>query len=383
MLGAGAVLNLRMLRFALTVSALGLLGVGCSAAADDTAASQSNVENAAPALDARFFDADVADDDAFAHANPDAAQVAAIEKVLADAEAAGSESAIVSVGDTIVAERYFGHARGKTSVQSVTKSITSLLIGILIDQGKIPSLDAPMSTWFPAWANDPAKAHVTLRHMITMTSGMSDQPAPSAFGPSYVETLAARPLAYAPGQYFIYSTYGAYLLTKVVRQASGMLVDDFAREALFGPLGITDFTWYKDGQQNADTGGGLYLRPRDMLRIGRLLRDRGTWKGARVVSDEWLTESARPIAQSPCYAMEWWVLREGCDSNAAPHDPGPVQGFFADGFGGQYITVVPEAGVLGVRTITPPAGAVTDIAEFTRTSFYPFVHEVAAVAEAR
>lgn len=380
-------LKLGMLRFATTLTAFGLLalgGAGC-ASSGDAAASESNLASDPHALDTRFFDANGVDDDVFVHQNPDPAKVdiAALEKMLADAQATGSESAIVTMGDAIVAEKYFGHPGGLTSVQSVTKSVTSLLIGILIDRGRIPSLDTPMSTWFPAWANDPAKAQVTLRHMVTMTSGMSDQPAITTLvGGSYVETLGARPLAYAPGQYFIYSTYGAYLLTKVVRQASGMLVDDFARQALFGPLGITQFNWYKDPQGNADTGGGLYLRPRDMLRIGRLLRDKGEWRhgaeSVRVVSEAWLAESAVPIAESACYGFEWWILRDGCDSNAAPHDPGPVQGFFADGFGGQYITVVPDRGVVGVRTITPPM-TVTDVNEFTRTSFYPFVHEVAAV----
>lgn len=369
-----------MLRFR-TLFALGLLTTGCSAAAADSTRDDS-VDLSAASLDARFFDANVADDDTFTHANPDPTKVdpQVIEKMLDDAQASGSESAIIALGDTIIAEKYFGHDGRLTSVQSVTKSITSLLIGILVDQGKIASLDAPMSTWLPEWANDPLKSRVTLRHMLTMTSGMTDQPYVTEFTRPYLETLAARPLSWEPGRWFAYTTYGAYLLTAVIREASGQLVDDFARTALFEPLGIRQFFWMKDGQNNADTGGGLYLRPRDMLRIGKLVRDGGEWKGQRIVSDAWITTSMETaIPQLACYAMEWWVLREGCDSNtgAAPV-VGPEQGFYADGYGGQYITVVPSSKLLGVRTTTPPASG--SVEEITRTSFFAFPHEVADIS---
>jgi hypothetical protein len=123
-----------MLRFA---TGFVLLAAGCSSAAADASATVGELR--ASKLDARFFDPDVADDDVFTHADPDPAtmDVATIEKMLADAQASGSESAIVAVGDTIVAEKYFGHDGHVTSVQSVTKSVTSLLSSPARDRGRL------------------------------------------------------------------------------------------------------------------------------------------------------------------------------------------------------------------------------------------------------
>jgi CubicO group peptidase (beta-lactamase class C family) len=228
-----------------------------------------------------------------------------------------------------------------------------------------------MSTWYPAWRNDGPKSRVTLRHVVTMTAGISDFPQPTGDEPDWLAYLASRPLASEPGTEFAYSTFGAYLLTGVVKQASRIAVDDFARANLFAPLGITHWEWFKDGQGNVDTGGGLYLRPRDMLRIGCLVREGGVWKGRRVVSSAWLTESARTESPLyPCYAMEWWVLRDGCDATTGAEPTlGANEGFYADGYGGQYITVVPSTTLLGVRTTTPPVDV--SEAEYLRINFGP------------
>jgi CubicO group peptidase (beta-lactamase class C family) len=364
--------------------AVASLATACSVSSSSPDEAPSEGTANLTALDRRFFDTGVTDDDVFAHANPDPAKVdlVAIDKMLADAQASGSESAIVALGDTIIAEKYFGHTGDVTSVQSVTKSVTSLLIGILMDQGRIRSLDEPMSTWYPDWRNDGPKSRVTLRHVVTMTAGITDFPSPTGTHPDWLAYLASRPLAWEPGTQFTYSTFGAYLLTGVVKEASRMAVDDFARANLFAPLGITDWRWFKDAQGNTDTGGGLYLRPRDMLRIGRLVREGGVWKGHRIVSSEWLAESARTESPLfPCYAMEWWVLRDGCDaSTGAEPTLGPNEGFYADGYGGQYITVVPSTTMLGVRTTTPPVDV--SEAEYLRINFGAFPHEIAKLTGA-
>src|SRR5262249_25122551 len=161
------------------------LVTACSVSSSDPDDAASEGASNLTALDRRFFDPGVSDDDVFAHANPDPTRVdlAVIDKMLADAVASGSESAIVARGDTIIAEKYCGHTGAITSGQSVTKSVTSLLIGILIDQGKIRSLDEPLSTWYPAWKDDGPKSRVTLRHVVTMTAGVTDFPQPTGEHP--------------------------------------------------------------------------------------------------------------------------------------------------------------------------------------------------------
>jgi CubicO group peptidase (beta-lactamase class C family) len=120
------------------------------------------------------------------------------------------------------------------------------------------------------------------------------------------------------------------------------------------------------------------MRPRDLLRIGRLVRDRGSWGPKQIVASSWIDRSmGSPSTLFPCYAMEWWVLRDGCDATTGGHPPlGRDQGFYADGYGGQYITIVPSTNVVSVRTTTPPPAGLSDD-DYTRITFGAFPHEAA------
>ena len=364
-------LPLAMVSAALAVSA-------CSAEATDDVGEATAADTSA-ALEPRFFDPGVVDDAVFRHGNPDPAtvDVATVEKIIADAETTGSDSVIVAVGDTIVAEKYFGHDGAPATVQSVTKSVTSLVIGALVAERKIPSVDAPLSRFYPEWSEG-TKALVTVRHVVSMTSGVSDWQSDMF---SHADTLAyarERPLLWEPGTTFAYTNAGSMLLAGVALQAGGAPLDVLARERFFGPLGITQWSWSKDGAGNVAAQGGLFMRPRDLLLLGRLMRDRGAWNGRQLLPSVWVDSVGVPNAVSPCYGLEWWVLRDGCDPSRAPAPDavlGPLEGYFADGYGGQYITIVPRSNIVGVRTKKPlPTG--TPLPELQKANYAEFPHQV-------
>lgn len=376
--------------FGLAVTSLVLLAAACSSSTSTEPASadagaavpEAGAPETAPrALDPRFFDPGVAGDDVFTLANPDPASldVDALLKLLAEAESQKSESVLIAQGDVIVAEKYFGHGGVRATIQSVTKSVVSLALGVLLDDGKIPSLDVAASKYFPEWATG-EKAKVTLRHLMAHTSGLQDDPAGGLFAAADSLAFArAQPLASAPGEYFAYSNTGTVLLADIIKQAAGKAADAFVAERFFAPAGISDWKWAKDPAGNVSTAGGLFLAPRALLRLGRLVHAKGSWSGKALVSASWImTSTTAASSDFPCYALLWWLLRDGCDSSTGlTGTAGPIQGFLADGWGGNYIAVTASAPVIGVRTKTPAPNDTFE--EQRKTAFEAFPHEVATL----
>ncbi len=265
----------------------------------------------------------------------------------------------------LVIEEYFGgwNRQRLHVLQSVTKSITSALIGIAIEQGHVGSVDERVIDYFPDWRNelakDPRWATVRLQDLLTMRSGTDyheqgqDSPhlqlnrTPRAWDRFYLD----RPMVRDPGTYWQYDSGGVILMSAMLKQRSGMHADDYADRFLFPPLGIDQAPWVRNRDGHPHTGGGLHLRPRDMARFGLLYLRRGRWRDQQVVPRAWVDESTRqhvdfepPRGTSTGYGYLWWIL--------AP-DPGgagsePI--YAAMGFRAQYIFVVPEHDMVVVVT---------------------------------
>jgi CubicO group peptidase (beta-lactamase class C family) len=148
------------------------------------------------------------------------------------------------------------------------------------------------------------------------------------------------------GQVFGYNTGASHLISVILTQATGKSTFQFAQEHLFAPLGITEISWAKDKQGNYIGGAALSLTPRDMLKIGQLYLQNGMYDGVRVVSEEWIKKAstfkipsngAQPFG--PSYGYFWWI------GEAISHDY-----FFANGYGGQFIVVVPDLNLVIVAT---------------------------------
>lgn len=237
------------------------------------------------------------------------------------------------------------------TLQSVTKSITSILVGIAIERGEIASVDTPLISWFDTTriANlDDRKRRITLRHILTMTPGIAwNENVPYTDSTnSAIQLEASRewvryvldlPMAAEPGTVWGYNSGASVLMGAVLRQATGKPVADYARAHLFGPLGITDFHWKESPTGEQNTEGGLYLRTEDLAKLAWLYLNGGEWQGKQIVPRSWVEQSLTAVTPGPGrgggYGFQWWLY------------PNPVeQGKLfptGSGYGGQFPMLFP------------------------------------------
>ena len=253
------------------------------------------------------------------------------------------------------------------SVASVSKSVTSILLGIAIDDGILPGIHETMFSYFPDYANysDATKRQITIEDMLSMTSGLPwteaypyDDPrndlGSMVFSDDPISYILEKTTIAAPGTQFIYNSGTANLLGEIIKRASGMSLADYAESRLFAPLGIDSYEWYSFPSAPGMTvaSSTLYLRPRDMAKIGQLYLDDGVWNGTRVVSHDWVSQSTHeavglvasesPVpGLNPAYGYLWWL---------GTFSTGDTKTFFAAGHGGQFIFVFPELEMVVVFT---------------------------------
>ena len=244
---------------------------------------------------------------------------------------------------TLVAEAYFGDYTNTTlkNVHSVSKSVTSLAVGIAMDRGLLPGVNTRLLHLLPHYAHrlrEPPKNGITLRHALTMTAGLAWNETAGAFwnNADSVDYVLTRDSVAQPGAEFLYSSGLSHVIAEVNNRASGLSHLSFVQQHLFGPLGITTATWDPDLSGRHWGGTGLRIRPRDMAKIGQLTLQEGLWEGRRLVSREWIAESTRGqtagIADAPNYGYQWWIRPQGR--------------YLAHGYNGQYIGVDPEADIV-------------------------------------
>ena len=289
------------------------------------------------------------------------------------ASSANVHAVLVARGGKLVFERYFkgsDEINGRRvesvafdadtlhNIKSATKSVASLALGIAIDRGLIRSVNEPIFGFFPELSDlrSPEKDRIQLVHALTMTMGLKWVEAiPSneddndevrmhmASDPCrYVLSLAATA---PPGQEYFYNTGALTLVSAIIRKATGSTLDEFARETLFQPLGITSVEWVRY-KGDSDAGGGLRLRPRDMAKIGQLVLAGGRWNDRQIVSRAWIETSTAPKIEatgSQFYGYLWFLGR-------SLHNGREVHWAGALGRGGQSIRIVPELDLVVVVT---------------------------------
>jgi CubicO group peptidase (beta-lactamase class C family) len=171
--------------------------------------------------------------------------------------------------------------------------------------------------------------------------------------PDPIRYILERPMVAAPGTKFAYNTGISTLLGEIIHKASGLRADKFAERYLFEPLGISDYYWAKLPEDIVDTGGGLFLRPRDMAKLGYLFLNGGRWQGKQIVREGWIKESTTNHAgaiQVPAwmqaadgYGYHWWLG----SLKVATQD---IQFYGARGRAGQFILVFPAQQIVAVFT---------------------------------
>ncbi|WP_407540688.1 serine hydrolase [Deinococcus radiomollis] len=264
-------------------------------------------------------------------------------------------SLLVSRRGHLAFERYFGIRKDEPQdTQSVTKSLVSLVLGVAVERGVL-SVDQPiLQNWSYAASvvNDPRWHQVTVGHLLTMTSGLPSEMTDPVYDDAWF--LNADPLQFTleqtlqsePGEAFHYSNAGTHLLGALLAHTVKQSLDDFAQQVLLTPLGIPRRPWGKDAQGRVWGSGTLHLTPREMLRIGQLVLQEGSWQGKSVLPAAWISQMTCLRSEGytfmeglPGYGWLWWL-------------PGPDEtpGFYATGYGGQYIAVFPALDLVVVMT---------------------------------
>jgi len=260
-------------------------------------------------------------------------------------------SILISRNGYIVFEKYYaGDANYANDIDAATQSITSALIGIALGQGHIKNIDQKMYTFFPEYApgiTDPRRKKITIKHLLTMTPGFRRLGAGS-YGD--MESDFKQFIDFEPGETFAYNTGASHLLSGIITKSTNMSTLQFADKYLFKPLGIPTPRWKTGFGGYNHGGGGLYMRTRDMAKIGYLYLRNGVWDGRQIIPKKWVKESTQkqsiPIESISsveidiAYGYQWWVLTL----------PTGHPAFSAAGSGGQFIYINPKLNLVTVMT---------------------------------
>ena len=278
-----------------------------------------------------------------------------IERVLArwdQDEHPDVRAVVVRRDGRIIAERYFHGERPDElhDVRSAGKSITSLLVGIAVDRGRIEGTGEVLAALLPA-AQTSAIAGATLADLLTMRSGLDANDAEDSSpgnearldaAPDPVAFAVSVPAAARPGERYVYNSLTAYLVGLAVEHATGRPLDELAADALFGPLGITRWRWQRDLAGHTKGQGNLSLTARDFARLGELVLGGGSYEGRRVISERWIRDSLSPRVRIDAvdpygdgYGYFWYTRTH----HVGDRD---VAVAFASGNGGNKIYVVPS-----------------------------------------
>ena len=265
----------------------------------------------------------------------------------------------------LVEEAYFAplnHRDSLHNIHSCTKSFTSALVGIALDKGLIKDLNQKVVDFFPEiniTKLDEWKKNITIENLLTMTSGFdwpewesSGKENPTdklAFSVNWVEFMLNTPMKQEPGKYWNYNSGASHLLSAIVHKVCKMDEKDFIEQNLFNPLGISNYTWGKDRDDNYIGGWDLSLTPMDMAKFGYLYLKNGRWKDRQIISKDWVKASTQLqfnfrlnnknnntnlIVRG--YGYHFWILN--------------FEGFIASGAAGQYIMVFPGKDLVVVFT---------------------------------
>jgi CubicO group peptidase (beta-lactamase class C family) len=304
-----------------------------------------------------------------------------LAKPLQDMEAAIRAGDFKKIGSVAVARHgklvYEGYFEGDASTlrdpRSATKSITDVLVGIAIRDKKLSGVDARVLALLPDRARnvqnpDPRKDKITVEDFLTMSSvlecddwndfsrGNEERMYPVEDWAQFILDLPVRgrmhvgeqPEPPKYGRNFSYCTGGVFVLSEVLQKATGERTDRYAAEKLFGPLGITDEKWVYSPLEIPQTGGGLRLTARDLLKVGQLYLNGGKWQGQAIVDESWVKASTTPHAQvdeQTEYGYLWWLKSFKSGANSYP-------AFWMSGNGGNKVCVFPGLDMVVVITST-------------------------------
>jgi len=258
-------------------------------------------------------------------------------------------------GELVFEDYFIGYdAIMPHDMQSATKSFSAMLIGVAIKDGYIKSVDQPLTELLPKYAHllEGEKADITLYQVLNMTTGLKwvDFKRGNSFdkiiaAKDSVEFILSEPLLTKPGEKFAYNTGSSHLLSAIITATTGMSALEYANLKLFGPMKMWDYDWdvFKDGTNLG--GWGIYMRPRDMMKLGQMILDDGRWQDEQIIDKSFIDQATTTQAVTdggggPGYGYQMWIPKvKGVNDVAA-----------AMGFGGQFMFVMAELNAVVVFT---------------------------------
>ncbi|WP_242156959.1 serine hydrolase domain-containing protein [Aestuariivivens sediminis] len=239
------------------------------------------------------------------------------------------------------------------TLQSVTKSVTSIIMGIALNMNRNYDVNTEIMAFFSDYTienKDKRLFDITIEDLLTMRSGfkwnegeysdLTDDCIAMEASDDWIQFVLNKPFDSNPGEKWEYNSGVSVLIGKVIREITGKRIDEFAEETLFKPLGINEYYWKITPKGEVDTEGGLYLKAEDLAKLGTLFLNGGTWKNRQIVPRSWVEASISPKVTNVWpkenvdvgYGYQWWTEDYNNGQNV----------FSANGYGGQYLMVVPD-----------------------------------------
>ena len=298
----------------------------------------------------------------------DPGPIADLVQAVFEGDLAYTHSVLVARHGRLAVEEYFYGFDRETlhDMRSASKTVASTLVGLAVQEGRISGSDAKALAYFPQYRRydnwDSRKADISVQHLLTMSSGLDandlDPRSAASEGryqsqtarPDWIKLALDAPMMEDPGTQPLYGGANPMILGGVLANVADEPVEWFAHRTLFEPLGIESYKFFLDPTGIVYMGGGLWMRPRDMVKYGQMYLDGGTWQGQRVLDESWIEESwqqygaLRPLERNGHqYGYLWWhhVYEVGGRTIATLE---------ARGNGGQYIFVAPSLDLVVVIT---------------------------------
>ncbi|MBK7628029.1 MAG: serine hydrolase [Bacteroidales bacterium] len=236
------------------------------------------------------------------------------------------ESFIVWYDGKIRFEKYYNGAEEDSlhQIQSQTKSIVSLLLGIAIDKGFIADENESVNRYFPEYFNpgESLRSNLKIKDLLTMSAGFDWEEMLPLNDPgndnikmfnsgNYLQYALSKPVVKPPLTEFEYNSGCPMIIAGIIERSSKMSLSEFADKYLFKPLGINDYYWIKDSKGFCHAGGGLFLKPNDIVKIGIMVLNKGRWENKKIISENWILKSTQSYLSSGFdisgYGYFWWI----------------------------------------------------------------------------
>ncbi|HAS42718.1 MAG TPA: hypothetical protein DCS93_19715 [Microscillaceae bacterium] len=273
----------------------------------------------------------------------------AIDYFFSEQYLVNSKGLLIAKNGKLILEAYNKETKDRDQLQnikSVTKSVTSIVTGIAIQDGVIDAnLNRTIYSYIPEnFDNNEEKRNITLEHCLRMSTGLEDPIyAISVVLPgNSVSSCLGVNLTHTPGTTHAYNNGSANIIGGVISKASGTTYENYVKEKLFKPLNITNYHWVKHQDGRVNAAFDLYLLPRDMLKFGQFCLQNGFWNNQQLLPMGWIAQSTQPLEDGfdGKFGYHWWIDTK--------HN-----GFYANGHGGQRVFVFPQQNLVIVHIAEP------------------------------